>query len=599
MVSEELQKAIQAELKTLGIKTSDVHLEHPADLTHGDYSTNVALVYAKQLKAKPKELAERLLQGLTLNLQKGLTFVSRIEIAGAGFINFHLSKEFFADSVKSIGEDFGKNKKLGGKKVMVEYTDPNPFKEFHIGHLMSNAVGESLARLFEFQSAKVVRACWQGDVGLHVAKAIWGRRKEVSAKGGSASGGKSEKLPARRSLGAGGKVKSLTTKDWGEAYTNGSEAYETDESAKKEINELNKKIFERSDAEANKLYDAGRKVSLEHFEEIYKTLGTKFDYYFFEGREGREGQPIVEDGLAKGIFERSERAVVYRGEKQGLHTRVFLTKENLPTYETKELGLNKAKFEKEPDLDESVIVTANEQSDYFKVVLAAMKEVLPEIAKKTKHIAHGMLRFASGKMSSRKGNVITGEGLIEQVKKRVLEKVRNREMPKGEKEKLAEIVAVGAIKYSILRQAIGGDIIFDFEKSISFEGDSGPYLQYSYVRAKSVLQKAKEHHPLASRTRLSPSTEGERKEGGGVTTLEHLLYRFPEIVERAGNEYQPHHVATFLIELAGAFNSWYAKEKIVDVDDPSSPYKVALTSAFATVMQNGLWLLGIKVPERM
>ena len=570
MIVAELKRVVQSALQELGVKNPEVSFEHPDDISHGDYSTNVALRYAKELKMKPRELAEKIVERVKSHELGVKNLLEKIEVAGAGFVNFYLTKEFFAEEIQRVGQDFGKNKNLGGKKVMVEYTDPNPFKEFHIWHLMSNAVGETIARLYEYQSAKVVRACWQGDVGLHVAKAVWAMQREV----------KSSKL----------KVESLDAKDWGAVYAKGSEAYETDENAKKEITTLNKTIFEKSDAEINALYDAGRKISLAHFEEIYKVLGTKFDHHFFEGIEGREGVPVVERGLRDGVFEKSEGAVVYKGEKKGLHTRVFLTKENLPTYEAKELGLNKAKFEREPDLDESLIVTANEQSDYFKVVFAAMAEVLPEVAKRTRHVAHGMLRFASGKMSSRKGNIITGEALIEQVKEMVLEKISEREMSDAEKTTLAEVVAVGAIKYSILRQAIGGDIIFDFDKSISFEGDSGPYLQYSYVRAKSVLAKAE--------------TEGIR----GLTSnrrevkpleLERLLYRLPEVVERAAEELQPHYIATFLIELAGAFNSWYANEQIVKVGDPASPYKVALTEAFAKAMKNGLWLLGIKVPEKM
>ncbi len=568
MIREEIRYVIGQALKHLSIPAGEVLLEHPAELSHGDYSTNAALVYAKECKQKPRSLAEQIVR--YIELQK-LVGVDKIEIAGPGFINFYLSKEFFAEAVKGIDGDFGKNKNLAGKKVMVEYTDPNPFKEFHIGHLMNNAVGESVARVFEFQGAKVLRACWQGDVGLHVAKAVWGMIKIKNQK-------------SKIKIGE-GDIKLL-----GEAYALGSQKYDSDEGAKKEIVELNKKIFERTDKTVNELYDKGREVSLVHFEEIYKQLGTKFDYYFFEGKEGREGQPIVEQGLSNGVFEKSEGAVVFKGEKLGLHTRVFITSQGLPTYETKELGLNKTKFEKEPDLDNSIIVTANEQSDYFKVVFAAMKEVLPKIAAKTKHIAHGLLRFASGKMSSRKGNVITGESLIEQVKMLVHEKIKERDMSEGEKEKVAEVVAIGAIKYSILRQAIGGDIIFDFERSISFEGDSGPYLQYASVRAKSVLAKA-----VAEKIQANTALP----ESWATIVLERLLCRFPEVVERAGKEYEPHYITTYLTELAGVFNGWYANEKIVDEKDQASPYKVALTQSFATVMKNGLWLLGIAVPEKM
>lgn len=564
MISKILEKLISAALKKLDLPDEKITLEHPADLAHGDYSTNIALVLAKPLKEKPQNLAEKIVaeikKGQTSNLKRGLTF-EKIEVAGKGFINFYLAPEFFIKSIRKIlkvGDDLGKNKKLAGKKVMVEYTDPNPFKEFHIGHLMSNAVGESIARLYEASGAKVVRACWQGDVGLHVAKVIWGKLKKPDAS-------------------------------WGEAYVFGSQNYDGN---KAEIDELNKKIFNKSDATINKIYNEGRQWSLDHFEEIYKKLGTKFDYNFFEGKEGREGEKIVAEFLKKGVFEKSDGAVVFRGEKFGLHTRVFITSQGLPTYETKELGLNKAKFEAEPDLSQSIIVTANEQDDYFKVVLKAMEQIYPVIAQKTKHISHGMLRFTSGKMSSRTGNIITGESLISTMENLVMGKIKDRELLVAEKQKIVEAVGVGAIKYSILKQNIGANIIYDFDKSISFEGDSGPYLQYTYARARSVLAKAGKID-LPSLTRLNQV----RLDGTRIETLERLLYRFPEVVARAAAEFEPHYVATYLIELASAFNNFYAHNQIIG--SAEEKHHLALTGAVSIVLKNGLWLLGIQAPEKM
>ncbi|KKU77184.1 MAG: Arginine-tRNA ligase [Parcubacteria group bacterium GW2011_GWA2_47_64] len=577
MIVEDLQRKVTAVLEGIGVKTPEVDFEHPADLAHGDYSTNVALVYAKELKMKPRELAEKIVHILH-NSKFIIHELGQIEVAGAGFINFYLSPKFFAESVAEIlgkAENFGRNESRRGEKVMVEYTDPNPFKEFHIGHLMSNAVGESIARLFEFSGAKVVRACWQGDVGLHVAKAVWGILKNNFQF--SIFNFQKDAIALL-----------------GQAYTTGARAYEADEKAKKEIEELNRKIFEKSDPEINKLYDEGRKISLAHFEEIYKKLGTKFDYYFFESQEGREGEKIVTEFLKKGVFEKSENAVIFRGEKFGLHTRVFITSQGLPTYETKELGLNKAKFAKEPDLSQSIIITANEQNDYFKVVLKAMEEIYPEIAKKTKHISHGMMRFASGKMSSRTGNIITGESLITAMENLVMEKIKDRELPTEEKQKIAEAVAVGAIKYSILRAGIGSDIIYDFEKSISFEGDSGPYLEYTYARVRSVLRKANVKEGLAflSLRKAKPSLGLS----GGLVA-ERLLYRFPEVVERAAKEFEPHYVATYLIELSAAFNNFYARNKIIGSEEEN--YRLALTRAVSIILKNGLYLLGIEAPERM
>ena len=361
MIAEKIKETLAAALKNLGIEAGEIVLEHPADLINGDYSTNVALVLAKRLKEKPRELAEKIVaeikKGQTPNPEKGLTF-EKIEIAGAGFINFYLSPKFFAESIEKIlkaGDDFGSNKKLAGKKVMVEYTDPNAFKVLHIGHLMQNAIGESLSRLIEFSGAKIIRTCYPSDIGLNTAKAVWGVIKDKTNYPES-SATFSEKVNFL-----------------GQAYVTGTKAYEEDTDAKGEIESINRKIYEKSDLEINKIYDEGRQWSLEHFEELYKKLGTKFTRYFYESEMAPKGEKIVAEFLEKGVFEKSEGAVVFRGEKYGLHTRVFVTSQGLPTYETKELGLNKAKFEAEPDLNQSIIVTADEQDDYFKVVLIPVK----------------------------------------------------------------------------------------------------------------------------------------------------------------------------------------------------------------------------------
>lgn len=564
--TDKLQQIIKKSLKNLSFEVEKVVLEHPGDLAHGDYATSIALTLSKQAKTNPRELAEK----IKVELQKAkLDFVEKIEVAGPGFINFFLKRSFFADSIKNIlkdGKKFGANKSLKGKKILVEYTDPNPFKEFHIGHLMSNTVGESLSRIVEWSGAKTIRACYQGDVGMHVAKAIWAMRKDSSSQ-------------------------NVTANFLGQMYALGTKAYEENEQSKKEIEEINKKIFDRSDKEINKLYDLGRKVSLDAFGVIYQKLGTKFDYNFFESEVQKSGTNIVKEFLRKGVFDLGEGgAIVFKADKYNpkLHTRVFINSQGLPTYETKEIGLTQSKFKKiNPDL--SIVITANEQNDYFRVVLEALKQIKPEWQEKTKHIPHGLLRFATGKMSSRAGNVITGESLIGDMESLVQEKMKERDFNQSEKAKIAQEVAVGAIKYSILRQAIGGDIIYDFDKSLSFEGDSGPYLQYAHTRAHSVLEKAKKEGIKADIK--NPLSE--------ASVLEKTLYRFPEVVERAQSEYAPHFVVTYLIEIASLFNAFYANEQIVNKNDKNSSYKVALTQSFAIVMKNGLTVLGIKIPDKM
>lgn len=556
---------IEEVAKRAGIENPKASFEYPEIISQGDLATNIAMIHAKALKQNPKVLAEKIVDEFKKDMPAAVTDISA---AGPGFINIKLRASVFTKGILLIDETFGKNELEKGKKIMVEYTDPNPFKEFHIGHLMSNAIGESIARLAEFSGAEVKRANWQGDVGPHVAKALWGAMKlGVTAESGSG--------PAQ----------------WGKAYAFGAQSYDADETAKAEIQEINKKIYSQNDPAINALYEKGRSESLASFENIYKRLGTKFDNYFFEGKEGRNGEAIVKEFQEKGIFEVSEGAVIFPGEKHGLHTRVFLTSQGLPTYEAKELGLNLEKFRIYPDLAQSIIITANEQNAYFKVLLKVFSLINPPIAEKTRHISHGMMRLTTGKMGSRKGNVITAEDFISEAKSLVDEKIKDRDFDAEEKEKLSEEVAIAAIKYQVLRQAIGGDIVYDPEKSVSFEGDSGPYLQYSCVRANTVLLRAKEEKiPEAVPVETHPQE---------ASLLEKMLLRFPEVVVHAHTENAPHRVTTYLTELAAAFNSYYANNKIIDKENPLSPYRVKLTQAFVIVMTNGLTLLGIKIPKRM
>ncbi len=568
---DKIKEQIQIALGNLGIESGSIVLEHPADLKNGDYSTNVAMACAKQAKINPRILAEKIVEELNKNK---ISEIEKIEVAGAGFINFYLSREFFTNSVKEIlnnKESWGQNKILAGKKIMVEYTDPNPFKPFHIGHLMTNAIGESIARIVEFSGAQTVRANYQGDVGMHVAKAIYGMYKAGP--------------PANESAPA-----SEIALYIGECYAKGSDAYDSDPEAKKEIEAFNKKVYDRSDEQVNQVYDWGRSATLEAFEEIYKILGTKFVHYFFESVMAPIGEKIVRANIPN-VFTESEGAIVFKAEEHDpkLHTRVFITTLGIPLYETKEIGLTMTKFEKEPDMDLSIVVTAIEQGEYMKVVQKAISLMQKDLEKKMKHITHGMMRLTTGKMSSRKGNIITGESLLHDSIDTVYEKMKDREMGDVEKKEVAEIVGVSALKYSILRSSLGSDIIYDFEKSISFEGDSGPYLQYTAVRANAILKKAKEQG-------IEINSENAPEE---ITVLEKLLYQFPEVVAHSYEELEPHHIATYLTELASAFNSFYGNTLVVNKDDQHSGYRAALVEAFKNTMKNGLYLLGIQTPEKM
>lgn len=531
-MKKEIKNLINKGLEELGYSefknTFDVG--HPKDKNFGDYSTNVLV---RMGPVGGSHLEDNLVKWLD---EHRSVEIEKIDIKML-FINFHLSKEFFKNSLGEIiekGDKFGKGEHAKGFKVMVEHTDPNYFKKLHVGHYMPMTIGSTLASIFKWNGAEVEEVCYYSDVGLQAAKSVWAMKQGITD----------------------------------DPYVAGTKAYEEDENAKNEIVEINKKIYEHSDPEIEKLYKAGSEESLRGFNEIYRKFGINFDKYFYESKAGKVGEEIVREKLGE-VFEESEGAIVFHAEKHdpSLHTRVFINSYGIPTYEAKDLGLAKLKAEAYP-CDLSVIVTGNEQKEYFRVLLEALKQVFPDLASKTKHLSHGMLRLPTGKMSSRTGDVITAEALIEEVKDRV----------KGD-----EQVAVGAIKYMILRQSIGNDIIFDFEKSVSTEGDSGVYLQYAHARAGSVLEKA-------GVSTWQVDINGQHP----VLTIEKLLYRFPEVVERAGAEYAPNYITTYLTELASTFNNFYAQEPII-----GDSYRLAITKAFKIVMRNGLNILGIPAPERM
>jgi|CXWL01.1.fsa_nt_gi arginyl-tRNA synthetase len=547
-MEERIRNATQQALKTFGAEDVSFAVEWPADPTHGDFSVNAGLAGAKALGKNPRELAET----LAIHIRNLLgTDVSQVEVAGAGFINIHLSRDVIAKEILRAGvegERWGAGTENAGKRIIVEYSCPNPFKEMHIGHLMSTIIGEAMSRIIESTGAHVVRDSYGGDVGPHVAKALWVLERDGVADVASAS-------------------------EVDKAYIQGARAYEESETAKGEIDALNIELYTGESKHTN-LWRKAREVCLEAFRDLYEMLGTKFDYYFFESEVADIGIEKVREALARGVFEESEGAVIYKGEKKGLHTLVFITSRGTPTYEAKEIGLAFYKEERWPS-DESYILTAAEQTGHFNVVKAALEDIAPALGAKTFHIPHGFLRLTTGKMSSREGNTVTAKQLLTDV----LEKAKE----KNTDPVIAEQVAVGAVKYMILRQAPGGDIIFDKEKSLSLEGDSGPYLQYALVRARKILSYATD----------SAGTEVPEV----PYAIERIIIHFPYIVARAAHEHSPQHITHYLTALAGEWNSFYASEQVLGSAEEA--YKQKVARAFAVTMENGLKLLGIPTPERM
>lgn len=613
IVKEEAEKLLESKLQR------KVNVEYPAEEKNGNFSTNAAmvlfnLIHLDRVK-NPRDLAVELKNKFEENVFLK-NICDKIEVAGPGFINFYLKD---VEIIRSVFEK--KSEKKNNQKIIIEFTDPNPFKQFHIGHVYSNSVGESLCRVYEYLGYEVKRANYQGDVGMHVAKAVWGMTEEFKNQ--------EPKIKNIKEL----EEKSLKERIrfLGQAYATGAKAYQNDKKAKREIKEINilvyliaqkmseeekewksvvfyQKFLKKDKSEfsfdlVDKIYRKGRKWSLEYFEKIYQKLGTKFDYYFFESKTGEYGLKIVREFLAKGVFEKSQGAVVYKGEKVGLHTRVFVNNLDLPTYEAKDLGLAFLK-DKKYKYDKSIIVTANEVDEYFKVVLSALSEIKPELAKKTQHISHGVVRLPTGKMSSRTGKIITGDWLIEEMIRKVFSKMKKNERDEldGNKKEIAEKIAVGAIKYALLKNNIGGDIVFDMDKSLSISGNSGAYIQYTYARCRAVIRKCRMQNTEYKIQKKDGSYEMNKEE---KAILKWAL-RFEDSVYQAGENYQPSVICTFLYELCQRFNSFYNKHRIIENSEMNKTdyserenFRISLTKKVSEIVATSLELLGIKVVERM
>lgn len=552
-IKQKIQQALRHAVKNLGIE-AEVKVDSAPEHAGADYATNAAFSLAKEMKKTPREAAEIIANGLRNN-DELKQIVSGIEVAPPAFINFSLSQEAMLKEIENI---MNASLVKQERRYLVEFAHPNTHKPFHIGHLRNITIGEAVSRLLESQGIEVIRANYQGDAGLHIAKALWGIMKLGFP---SANDTRSR------------------AKFLGEAYVEGNSAYEEDAKAKEEIKEINKKLYDKSDSELNKLYQTTRQWSLDYFDAIYRRVGTEFERLYFESETAERGKKIAEEALEKGILRESEGAVIYPGEDDGLHTRVFLTSEGLPTYEAKDLGLASLQAA-EFNPDKIIHVVGKEQKEYFDVLFKVLEKYSPAVRAKELYLPYGWVSIKGGKMSSRKGNVILGEELLDKAKEKICTQYSTEE-------KIAEQIAVGAVKYSFLRAGILQDMVFDMEQSISLEGDSGPYLQYTYARTRSVLQKAKAENGIQGSIRVN---EEER-------AVARNIIKFPDALLAAADSYAPHILCGFLFDLAHTYNNFYSKHKIIGSENEA--LRLYLTNITGEVIKRGLLLLGIESPAKM
>lgn len=593
---EEIKNVLkQVVQKLFGLEIEPEVTAAPKNI-EADFSSNVAMKLAKELKKNPMEIAEKIADGLADSRTRELSpiFMGKVHferlasrsghvlestnssvtsghvfdsdktltvaVQAPGFLNFILPDGYYWGKIGKMAENFEQNISCDeylNKKVVCEFSDPNPFKVLHVGHLYTSIVGDAIAKLFEYAGAEVKRANFGGDVGLHVAKTIYALVRQKQA------------------------VKAMNIEDIAQGYVEGTRLYEEDEAAKKAITELNKKIYHINkeniqEGEVAELYWRGRELSYQYFDDFYESIGVRFDKYYPESSVAELGLKTVREQLGRGVYEMSKGAVIFDGEKRGLHTRVFVNKDGVPTYEAKDVGLILQKWA-DYQFDKSVVITGNEQLDYMKVVLKSVEQFAPELVARTSHLTHGLVKLPGNeKMSSRKGNFLRAVDVMQMVRDELAKKHNSHD----------EKVVLAAIKYAFLKYKMGGDIIFDPKESVEMTGNSGVYLLYSAVRAKKILEKIK---LKAARTDIKASS-AER----GLM-LKMVQYR--GMLQEAVEEMAPNNVCNYLYELAQEFSRFYEKVQVVDSEFESE--RAQIVKVYFEIMQHGLGLMGIEIPEEM
>ena len=534
-------------------------IEVPPDPSLGDLALP-CFHLSKSLRKSPAEIATDLVKRL-----KPKRLIGRIECRGA-YLNFFLNRPEFARAVLSEinagGKDYGLQKKHG-KRVMIEFSQVNTHKAFHVGHLRGTLLGACLVNMYRFLGHDTVAANYQGDIGAHVAKVIWYMEKH---------------RPRAPKTGKG---------RWlGEIYQRASkEALDHAE----EVATVLRRI-EQGDQELVKLWKQTRQWSLDDFEIFYKRLGISFDHLFFESEFEDEGKRMVRQMLKQGKAKMSDGAVVIGLEAFGLGTFLLLKRDGTALYSTKDLALAVEKFRKF-HVHTSMYVVGAEQKLYFHQLFKTLEIIGFSQAERCKHIPYGLVNLKGGKISSREGELIYAEELVDEVTALAAHAVTSRHKlgAKAIQER-SSIIALAAVKFSFLNQDNSKEIVFDKDRALAFEGETGPYVQYTYARIASILAKAK--------TRKFPPGVWT-----GITEQEFLIARmlaeYPDTVRQAAEHCRPLIITRYLLDLCQLFNTYYHSTPVLKAKPELLHWRLELLECINHVLKSALGLLGIDALEKM
>src|SRR3989344_5756088 len=482
------------------------------------------------------------------------------------YVNFFINRNHLAektlDSIRKAKDRYGSGK--DSRTILIEFSQANTHKSFHVGHIRATSFGESLSRVLEFNGNKVIRANYQGDTGMHVAKWIWCYKKYHS------------------------KEELKREEPWiASIYVEAVKRLGENEKLQEEVDEINRNLEEGKDKELMSLWKKSRDYSLQAFEKIYKELNTRFDKYYFERDVEKRGKEIAQELVKKGIAEISEGAIIINFEKYNLGVWVLLRKDGTVLYSVKDLALAEKKF-KDFKLEGAIATIGMAQFLHTSQIKKALELMKFSKAKDYNFLHFAEVRLPSGKMSSRTGDNILYSDFIKEITDYAKSEILKREKVKGkELEDRALAIAISAIKYSLLRQHSNSVIVFNKEEALNFEGNTGPYLLYSYARARSILRKAKYKKQKLS---IRAITDDEKM-------IIAKLSNFPEIVRKAYVDLSPSTIANYAFQLSQKFNEFYHSNKVIGSDNES--FRLAIVDSFSIVLKNALSLLGINVLKKM
>jgi len=513
-------------------------------------------------KKNPAEIASHLKDKLTS--KKLPKEIEKIETKGP-YLNFFINKQTLAEEVIKIGDNYGKGKIR--EKVTIEFPGPNTNKPLHLGHLRNMSIGESVSRILEFSGNKVIRVNINNDRGIHICKSMlayqkWGKNKEPNKK---------------------------SDHFVGDFYVLYNEKLKQYPELEKEVRELLRK-WENKDKETIKLWKKMNKWAFDGFNETYKKFGIKIDKEFYESETYELGKQIVKNELKKGVFEeKSDGAVIINLKNQGLGEKVLLRSDGTTVYITQDLYLAELRHN-EFKPDSMIYVVGNEQDYHFQILQAILKKLNLTYADKVFHLSHGMVNLPEGKMKSREGTKVDADDLISEMQKFAKKGLEKRtKLNKKQLEERSLKIALSAIKYFLLKVDVEKNMIFNPKESLDFEGNTGPYLQYSYARASSIIKKAKSK---SSKTKIPELTKSEMQ-------LIKLISLFPDKVQTASKHLSPHVIATYSYDLAKSFNEFYHNCPVIKAKPEQKAFRLKLVDTFRKTLKNSLYLLGIEVMDEM